>query len=94
MIIILSFRIGTSKNFDHRGIETCAIVSTQVTYETDHNSFNDVKCFKVLFFQVFYCNLKEKYHIRRKMNMKKKKYLYLKSVLLLLLLLLSLYAEY
>ena len=37
---ILSFRVGTSKNkkTDHRGKETCAILSTQVTYEIDHIS--------------------------------------------------------
>ena len=33
---ILSFRFGTSKNktIDHGVKETCAIMSTQVTYET------------------------------------------------------------
>ena len=37
IIIILSFTFGTSKNknIDHRVKETCAIISTQVTYETD-----------------------------------------------------------
>ena len=35
MIIIVSFKVGTSKskNVDHRGEETCAIMSTQVTCE-------------------------------------------------------------
>ena len=38
IIIILSFRISTSKNknADHRVKETCAIRSIQVTYETNH----------------------------------------------------------
>ena len=39
-IIILSFRVSTSKNknADHRVEETCAIWSIQVTYETDQIS--------------------------------------------------------
>ena len=41
IIIILSFRVGTfeNKNNDHRVREICTILSTQVTYETDHISF-------------------------------------------------------
>ena len=37
IIIILSFRVGISKNknIDHRSKETCTIMSTQVTYEKD-----------------------------------------------------------
>ena len=40
IIIILSFRVGTSKNknIDHRVKETCAFMSTQVTCETGHFS--------------------------------------------------------
>ena len=38
IIIILSFRVGISKNIDHQVKETCAIVLTQVAYETDHIS--------------------------------------------------------
>ena len=40
IIIILCFRVGTSKNknIDHGAKETCAIMSTQVTYENDHIS--------------------------------------------------------
>ena len=40
IIIIVSFQFGTSKkkNIDHRAKETFAIMSTQVTYETDHIS--------------------------------------------------------
>ena len=39
-IIILSFRVDTSKNknIDHVVNETCDIRSTQVTYEIDHIS--------------------------------------------------------
>ena len=39
-IIFLSFTVGTSKNKStHDGVkETCAIMSTQVTYEIDHVS--------------------------------------------------------
>ena len=43
-----SLRIGTSKNknIDHWVKETCAIMSTQVAYETDHHSlFCDSICF-------------------------------------------------
>ena len=38
IIITLSFGVDTSKNknIDHGVKETCAIMSTQVTYETDH----------------------------------------------------------
>ena len=43
--------------------------------------FNNVKCSN--FFFLFYCKLKEKYPIRRKIN-SKKKYLYVKSALLFL----------
>ena len=40
IIIILSFRVGTSKNknIDHGVNETCAIMSTQVIYEIDRVS--------------------------------------------------------
>ena len=40
IMIILSFQVGTSKNknIDHRVKKTCAIMSTQVRYETDHIS--------------------------------------------------------
>ena len=39
-MIMLSFRVGTSKNknTDDRVKETCATVSIQFTYETDHIS--------------------------------------------------------
>ena len=38
IIIILSFRVDTfkTKNIDHRVKKTCAIMSTQVTYENNH----------------------------------------------------------
>ena len=40
IIITLSFRVGTSenKNIDHRVKESYAIMSTQITCETDHFS--------------------------------------------------------
>ena len=40
ILIILSFRVDTSKNknIDHGGKETCVIMSTQVKYETYHIS--------------------------------------------------------
>ena len=64
-IIIISFRVSTSKNknANHWVKGTCAIRSIQD--ETDHisllcESMLNVKCTK---FMVFYCNLKEKDHI-------------------------------
>ena len=39
-------------------------------------SFNDVKCAKILFFYIFYCNLKEKDHIKRNINNKKQVFIY------------------
>ena len=67
IIIILSFGVVTSKNqnIDHRVKETCAITSTQVTYETYHIYLFRVKCTKFLFSYVLYYNLKEKDHVRR-----------------------------
>ena len=70
--------VGTSKNknIDNQGKETCAIMSTQVTYETDHNSLlRDPTMSNALsfcFFVCVYCNLKEKNNIRRKINSKRK----------------------
>ena len=69
----LRFRVGISKNKnnDHRVKETCA-----VTYETDHIS---VLCHSTMSsapnfcFYVFYCDLKEKYRIRRNTNCKTRK---------------------
>ena len=87
IIIIVSFRVGKfkNKNIDHRVKETCAIMSTQVTYETDHIYIlcHSTMSSALLFFYVFYCDLKEKYNIRRNINCKKKKTLHVKSVLLL-----------
>ena len=42
-IIMLSFRVGTSKNknVDHRVKETYAVMSTQVTCEVNHVSTRD-----------------------------------------------------
>ena len=64
IIITLSFRVGTSKNknIDHRVKETCAVMSTQITYETDHISLlcDSTISSALIFFHVFYCTLKEK----------------------------------
>ena len=66
IVINLSFWVDTSKNgnIDHRVKETCAIISTQVTYEIDHISlFQDSTISSALnfcFLCVFYCNLKKK----------------------------------
>ena len=40
IIIILSFRVGRSKNkkIDYRVKKTCVFMPAQVTYETDHSS--------------------------------------------------------
>ena len=76
ILIILSFSVSTSKskNIDHQVKEACAIyVSTSYIWNQPHLFtpwFNNVKCTKFLFFSVFYCNLKEKYLIRRIMNSK------------------------
>ena len=80
IIITLSFGVDTSKNknIDHGVKETCAIMSTQVTYETDHITYsNIIKCTKFLFFYIFHCNLKEKDHIKRNINSKKRNYYHL-----------------
>ena len=64
IIMILSFRVGISKNnsIDHRVKETCAIMSTQVTCETDNISLHVIQQFQIhqiFVFHVFHCNLKE-----------------------------------
>ena len=90
IIIILSFRVGTSKNknIENRVKENCAIMSTQVTYETDQIFtpwFNNVKCTKFLFYK-FYCNLKEKVHIKRNINSKKKKEMFICAIIIIIIL--------
>ena len=70
IMIILSFRVGTSKskNVDHRVKETCAIRSTQVTYETAYISLlRDSTMSNVL-------NLFFIYHIRNIINNKKRNF--------------------
>ena len=59
MIIILSFRVGTSKNknIDHRVKETYAIMSTQVTCETNHISTRDSPKSDVLNFCFLFISL-------------------------------------
>ena len=87
IIMIPSFRVDTSKNknIDHQVKETCADVSTQVTYETNYISLlHDSIMSSALNFvsYVFYCNLKEKDHIRRNINIREKNEIYMKSLLL------------
>ena len=59
IIIILRVHISKNKNIDHRGKETCVIMSTQVTYETNHISLlrGSTMLSAVNYFDVFYCNL-------------------------------------
>ena len=76
IIIILSFRVSTSKNknIDHWGKETCAFMSIQVTYETDCISLlcdSTMSNAPNFCFYVFF-NLKEKDYIRRNINSKKR----------------------
>ena len=82
IIITLSFGVDTSKNknIDHGVKETCAIMSTQVTYETDlffllQNSTIS-SALNFCFLYIFYWNLKEKGQIKRNKNSKKNKCLY------------------
>ena len=63
-----------NKNNDHRSRETCATMSAQVPYETNHITLlRDSKRLSALnFCYEFYCNLKEKaLYIRRKKDLKK-----------------------
>ena len=76
-MIILSFRVRTSKNknIDHGVKETCAIMSTQVTYEIDHVSLlhdSTISSALNFCFYVFCCNPKEKGDITRNINSKKR----------------------
>ena len=51
------------------------MISTQVTYESDHISLlrdSTMPSALNFVFYVFYCNVKEKYHIRRTVNSKKR----------------------
>ena len=74
-IIFLSFRVSISKNknADHRVKQTCAIRSIKATYEIDHISLlrDSTMSSALNFCYVFYCNIKEKYHIRKIINSKK-----------------------
>ena len=84
--VILGFRVGTSENkiTDHWVKGTRAIISLQVTYETDHifllcdsNALN-------FCFYLFYCNLKEKYLIKKIINSKKKIFIWDVSIFIIL----------
>ena len=92
IVIILSFWIGTSKNknIDHRSKEACAIMTRQVTYETDYISLLCViqwcwVCQNFLFY-VFYCNLKEKDHIKKNINSNKKEMFIYEIIIIIIIL--------
>ena len=77
MIIILSFRIGISKNknIDHRVKETCAICQHKLHMKPTTSLCPVIQQCQVhqnFAFYVFYCSLKEKDHIKRNINSKKK----------------------
>ena len=77
IIIILSFRISISKNknIDHGVKQSCAIISTQVTYELNHISVlghSTISSALNFCFYVFYCDLKEKYIYKEKYKLHKK----------------------
>ena len=78
IIIILRFRVGTSKNknIDYR----VNAYETEYVSVLRHSTMSSALNFSFL---CFYCDLEEKDHIRRNINCKKKKSLYGKSVLLL-----------
>ena len=63
-----------NKTNDHRGRETCAVLSAQVPYETKHITLlcDSKRSSALNFCYEFYCNLKEKaLYIRRKKRFKK-----------------------
>ena len=78
IIIILSFRVDTSKNknIDHLvKKKTRAIRLTHVIYETDQVSLlqdSTISSAQNFCFYVFYCYLKEKGQITRNLNSKKR----------------------
>ena len=68
IILNLGFYTSKNKNIDHRGIENC-------TYESDYISLlrdSTIPSALNICFDLFYCNLKEKDHITRKIDSKKK----------------------
>ena len=86
IIIILSFRVGISKNknTDHQIEEICAIMSTQVTYETSNISLLcDSPMSRATNFCLL-CNLKEKDHVRRNINIVKKKEMFICGIIIIL----------
>ena len=77
IIIILSFRVDTSKNknIDLVKKNTRAIRLTHVIYETDHVSLlqdSTISSAQNFCFYVFYCNLKEKGQTTRNLSSKTK----------------------
>ena len=66
--MIIWFSTSKNKNTDHQGEENCA-------YEGDHISLlcdSTMPSALNICFYLFYCNQKEKDHIRRKINSKNK----------------------
>ena len=87
--MILSFSVGTSKNenIDCLVKETYAIMSTQVTCETDHISLLcelRMSSALIFFFLCIFCNLKEKDHIGRSINIKKDMFICEISIIILI----------
>ena len=81
-MIFQSFRVGISKNknIDH-GVKK--LVLLLCPHKLHMKPIQRCKVHQIFVSYVFYCNVKEKDHIRRNINSKKKKCLYVKSVLFL-----------
>ena len=60
--------ISRNKNIDHGGKETCDCKSTHISLLHDSTMSNALN----FVFYLFYYNVKEKDHIKRKINSKKK----------------------
>ena len=80
-MIFQSFRVGISKNknIDH-GVKKLVLLCP---HKLHMKPIQRCKVHQIFVSYVFYCNVKEKDHIRRNINSKKKKCLYVKSVLFL-----------
>lgn len=75
-MIILSFRVCTSKNGNiDRAKDTCTIVLTQVTMKPTLPVYSVIQKYQVhivFVFYVFRCSLKEKDYVKRNSNSKDK----------------------
>ena len=75
MIIILSFKVGISKNknMDLRVKKNfCYYVNTSHNHKLHKLHIQQCQVHRIFVFYVFYCGLKENDHIRRNKNSKKK----------------------